>query len=817
MSVYELRQALGDDAIVVAGDDVTLNPEVLTSDVALFEDAIVRGDLEQATTVYTGPFLDGFHSAGAGEFNRWVESERARMAHAYASALMGLAGLRSKQGDHPGALEAQRRLVDHDPLNSPNVLRLMEALDAAGDRSGALRVAQLHATLLQQELGADEDPAVAALAERLRSRTTRTAKTLRGPPEPNAHSSDAARAAASALTEIGEACSAPARDLPLVNRAPASKKKWFLAIASLATAAAISLGGILLALHRSRISKLNPNALVVAPFVNRTGDSTLDLMGDMAADWITRGLLETGLVQIDDQRITFGEPRKAVARARRVPEQRSASYVPSDIQILAAESGAGIVVWGSYYRQRDSLRFEAQVTDTRRAKVLSAIDPVSGLAKEPRELVERLRQHVIADLATLLDPRLNTWANLARQPPTYTAYREFVEGLDEWNQVAGIWPSGALLHFYRAASFDSTYIMPLIWAARVHAWLNECEKADSIGRIVSTSHADLTAVESSLLDEALGFCRGDMVAVYETARRLKDAMPGSEFAAGRFGRYAVQINRAHDAVAVLERLDPARGALRGWPPYYTWLTTGLHALGEHDLELQAARRGRQQYPDNLAMLRVELFALAALGRISEVNQGLDEVAMFPPHPVRRPSAVMIETALELRAHGYPEAAHAVLQRVLDWCRSRPAQDQGTALYRFDLAHALLAAGMWDSSRVLAESLALQHAESLSYQGLLGVVAAHRGQRRESERIDSLLAAVPPLYQHGVPSYWRAAIAAQLGDRQKAVALLFEASEQGFVDEVRASRRMIGPFLHSDLYFESLRDYSPFRELLRPKD
>jgi DNA-binding SARP family transcriptional activator len=46
---------------------------------------------------------------------------------------------------------------------------LMTALDTSGDRAAALQHAQIHETLLREELGIAPDPAVATLAERLRS------------------------------------------------------------------------------------------------------------------------------------------------------------------------------------------------------------------------------------------------------------------------------------------------------------------------------------------------------------------------------------------------------------------------------------------------------------------------------------------------------------------------------------------------------------------------------------------------------------------------------------------------------------------------
>jgi tetratricopeptide (TPR) repeat protein len=787
-----LRRALGDDAIVVSGDEVGLNPDVIGCDVTQFEAAIARGDLEAAAALYAGPLLDGFHIRGAHEFSRWVETERDRLTRAMADALRALAEQRARAGDRRGAVQALRQLVAQDPLDAPNVLRLMEALEASGDRAGALQLARTHASLLRRELDAEPDWAVAALAERLRNGASGRAPERGTPP---ARGTDGA-------------------PVPASGTPPSAPRRRLVAPATIALVAVLGAVGIALASHREGRSKLDPTQVVVAAFDNRTGDTTLDLLGEMAADWVTRGLVQTELVQVADLSLRLNEGEGG---PRVTGHARPATAEPLDVHAtgaLARLVGAGLVVSGSLYRSGDSIRFEARVTDARSGKVLRAIDPVSGLLDEPRGAIERLRQRVTGSLATLLDSRLRSWANVASQPPTYEAYREFVEGVDAYNRLSS---REALRHLDRAARLDSSYTMPLVIAARVHAWVNECGMTDSIGGKLSSARALAGPVERSLLDEALAYCHGNPEGVYEAARRLADALPGTGFAEARVGRYAVQINRPREALAHLELVDPAVGAVRGWFPFYVWLTMSLHMLGEHDSELAAAERGRHQYPGNLAMDRVELFALAALGRVPDVNRLLDEVVTLPAAPVRRPSATMIETALELRAHGYPAAAHDVLERALAWLASRPADEQAGTLFRFDLAQALYAAGSWDSAYALAVPLARRYPDSLGYQGLLGVLAARRGRRLEAERLERRLAAVADPYAQGAPEYWRAAIAAQLGERDKAVALLAEAWAHGLVDAVRASRHMItGPTLHSDLYFESLRDYPPFQELVRPK-
>jgi len=93
--------------------------------------------------------------------------------------------------------------------------------------------------------------------------------------------------------------------------------------------------------------------------------------------------------------------------------------------------------------------------------------------------------------------------------------------------------------------------------------------------------------------------------------------------------------------------------------------------------------------------------------------------------------------------------------------------------------------------------------------MLGAVAAHQGDRRTVDLVDQWLASRKGPYLRGEPTFQRARLAAVLGDRERAMALLRLAFDQGFGFDW-------GLGTHADPDFESLRDYPPFEELMRPK-
>lgn len=168
-SLYVLRKALGEDAFVTIGDEIAVDPRVVTSDANAFQEALEAGDPSRAVAIYTGPFLEGFYLSEADEFERWADSERDRLGRVYAQALESLADAAEGRGEFLEAAGWWRRLAGHDPYSSRIVLRLMRALEAGGEHMAALRAATEHTEFLSAELGALPDPAVPAHAERLRT------------------------------------------------------------------------------------------------------------------------------------------------------------------------------------------------------------------------------------------------------------------------------------------------------------------------------------------------------------------------------------------------------------------------------------------------------------------------------------------------------------------------------------------------------------------------------------------------------------------------------------------------------------------------
>jgi tetratricopeptide (TPR) repeat protein len=230
----------------------------------------------------------------------------------------------------------------------------------------------------------------------------------------------------------------------------------------------------------------------------------------------------------------------------------------------------------------------------------------------------------------------------------------------------------------------------------------------------------------------------------------------------------------------------------------------LHALGKHRQELREALRLRAWKPDEDAFIFRELQARVALGHLDRVEELVEEAERKQGWG---PDAAFWASR-GFRAHGDREAALAMAEKELIYVEAWPAEEHETQRYRLARYTALQNLERWDDARVMAEAMVQEQPSSPQYLYYLGRIAASGGDRETAVRISGELAAMDIPYDQGTSTAMRGDIAAILGAREQAVALLREAYDQG-----TGFRFWM---MHSDPAYEPLRDYPPFEEFMRPK-
>jgi DNA-binding SARP family transcriptional activator/tetratricopeptide (TPR) repeat protein/TolB-like protein len=811
-TLHRLRQSVGKRVVVARGDEaIGLDTSLLWCDVRAFDEALGGSCPEEALSLYRGDFLPGVFDAGAPEFERWIDGERQELRRRAASAAWLASDQAERAGDTGRCAEWAQRAVRLGPDDEPGARRLIVLLDRLGDRAGAGRACDQLERYLTVELDVAPSAETAALFAGIRKNDGPTGS-ARGASVPLRAMRPAAPEASGVVRNesILELPNAPAlvNELPTVSEPqPASRRHGVsrrTKFVVLASAAVVVVAGLLTyqALHRATAPLPR---IVVVPLDNRTSNSTLDPVGLMTADWIERGLLKPGLLEV-----VPAASVQAVMSALALRGGAAAARGPT-LQNIAKETGAGLVVSGSYYTTDDRIRLELVLTDAVHDRILVSFAPVTAAVRDPTPALDTVRWRVVAAVAQAVN--VDDPAGRGSPPPSLEAYelyiaarREFLrDDVDEAERI--LRKALAVEPNYQAARVS------LAWALVVN---DELAEADSLLYLTERPAAQLTASEAALVRRMRGLLDGDYLKALKADEDLAAVAP-SQAKLGQIAYFYTLINRPRKALATLRRVDPRSAELNdGWS-YWSCLTDALDMLGEHDRQLAEARNGRAQYPGLLATLELEALALAALGRTHEAEELATKSIDLLPQGAFTPGVVAVDVAYELRAQGDTAAARRTSTWAVHWYESRLPDEQRAN--RSDYARALYAAERWreswnvrqDICRAILDPAHVVDGSQVEVDcvGWAGVLAARLHQRDIALAVDNRLANVRYRFrpQEGNAMRWRAQIAAVLGDRESATSLLRRAFAEAGVGFESQWRR------HPD--FLLLRDYKPYQDLMRP--
>ena len=437
-SIYVLRDALGNDVLLGVGDDVSLNPERVGSDLAEFQMALDAGDRERAVSIYSagGAFLDGVHVTDAPEFERWAEVTRRQVQAEYRRALESLANDAAARGKHAEAAGWWQQLAGEDPISSRVAVGLMRALAASGDRAGALEFARVHESIVRAELEAPADPAVTAFANELRhthERTpTKSSVSDRAPTTVALENSKSAPA----LAPSAEPATTPANAVPI---------RWRYRRAT-AAAAVLLLG---LAMYSALHGRTNSSSRAMAVADSEPSIAVLPLTnigGDSANESFAAGMTE----QLIDALARSGRLRVIAATSAFAFKGHA-----SDVRSIAESLHVRHILEGGLQREGARIRVR-----------LGLIDAASGATrwseKYDREMkdVFAIEDDIARAVAGELSSRLLTTPTPPRRKRGTTnlaAYESYVRGRDPQLLRSDSGVKAAIGHFQRAIALDSTY------------------------------------------------------------------------------------------------------------------------------------------------------------------------------------------------------------------------------------------------------------------------------------------------------------------------------------------------------------------------
>lgn len=585
-----------------------------------------------------------------------------------------------------------------------------------------------------------------------------------------------------------------------VRRAIVAGSVVMLVLLLAVVAAAVPSGAraALLTLLRRSDAVVKAERVLVAPFDNATGDTALDVLGAMAADWIGRGLAGVPGIEVVD-------PRTALAThevVRRIPwPLRSRDQA----RAMAREVGAGTLVSGVFYREGDSLLFQARITDLVRGRLVRALAPLKTSRIAPSHALAELERRAAGALAMASDSTAGTRPGSFAEPPSLEAYREVYRGVEAYFRGD---TAGEYTHFEHAARVDGRYTTPLVFLAFARTYNDQYAIADTVVRRAERLSDRLAPAERALLDHVEARIAGDRGEAVRAAMRFTALMPGSQESPLLLASVALSMVRPNLALQALARVDADRGLNLAAPFYWLYESEAAAQLGDWRKSLAMAEAGRRRFPETGSVYRLTARALARLGRLAEMEE---VIAALPSErdPVIGQAKVVVRLWGDLRATGRRDAADSLVSRyaaLLDAFRADTARET-----RFTRGQLLRRAGRGVEARAIFAALAARDTGDSRLRDLaqLGLTDATLGNREGARRAEQGLAAVKRRYDRGTPKLLQAEVAAAIGDRDRAVRLLREGLALGMGLE------QLGGALLGNSDLEPLFGYPAFEELVKP--
>ncbi len=644
-ALYTLRKNLDDGTIRTRGDDeVSLNPERLTTDVAAMIAAFDEKRFDDALALFSGDLLPALYVAEATGFEEWLEAERARLKTLAKRSAAMVADARASEGNVAGALDAARRGMELDPDDEVAARRVIVLLDASGDRSQALAVFERFTQRLADEFGVS--PSAETLARVALIRDRQNARADSAIIEPPVNSS---RVVSSRDAERGRSSFAP------VSR----KRMWRIALVGVACVAVASL----VATRSARTTPAtDAHRLVVLPMENATGDRDLDYIATGVAEDVARRLEGVGGFTV-------------VSTARLEWPQR---FRGNDAQI-ATRFNARLLLRMRLARWGDSLEVHGSIVDHRAgAKNLTTL---RFTPTTMRDLESRLAAVVAGAVFRAPLPQMPRGARRDVDPESYRltlkgwhvflsdvsvdeAKHLFEEAIDRDQLNARAW-SG--LSSVLSAQVAQTLVPFDAGADRAESAADQALGLDNLEGSALTNLGALRTLRSREVAAGLR--------LIQQAKASEPANPEIFLIESALYRWAWQWDRSLDAIRVARRLDPLT------PLFYQREADIAFCREQPEVALRLWNEMRQEDSASAMRAGFNVRAFAMAGRYAEAVDAwqVQAIALGDSVLARRLSSQPRDSA------GYWTARHIEGESVRRRFAKRPYVSSEQAMFKAFLA------------------------------------------------------------------------------------------------------------------------------------
>lgn len=607
ITLTRIRQAT-DPPLIEGKGESRLRParERIEADIWTFREALNRGDVERALSLYRGDFLAGFQVADASPFERWTDQQRERFRDRAHDAALTAGRAARGTGNPERATTAFERALELRPFRQEAAVEFVRTLAEQGRTAEALQRYEAFRKRREAELDLPPSEDFEGLVERIRAgefeRRVSEAEEPAKQSAPSPLEGAGTRGREDKMEEPPEA-SEPEEAIAGVRfwQRPAGGAVGLLALA------AVSLGlWQVFGANQRTSSSTGDRSVAVLPFEAVGTESPGPIAEGLHNDLLTRLSHVSGL---------------EVVSATSVERYR---HTELELPAIADSLGVRWVVEGDVQRAGDAIQVNAQLvdpgTDTHAwADTYRRELTTENLFAVQSELTKKIVRSLEGELSAGEAKRI-----AARPTDDLDAYRFYVQGRQRLAQrkVRGDpHVQAAVEYFRRAIERDSSFALAWTGLADAAAY-DPPNAADSITPPrVDQRSAARRAVE---LDPDLAEAHASMGFVHledqkgpaalralERALELKPSYAEAHAWLGELYLKIGRLQKALDHLTVAVELNPRHA----WARHY--LYDAYLAAGQPEKSLAAARRQQRLGLEREGAVAGEVRALYNLGRLQE--------------------------------------------------------------------------------------------------------------------------------------------------------------------------------------------------------
>jgi len=518
--------------------------------------------------------------------------------------------------------------------------------------------------------------------------------------------------------------------------------------------------------------------IALLPVDNQTGDVRMDVVARRLTDQLARGI---------------SGPRFAHLTLGRIVSKAAAVVAPA------------------MYPCGDEVEVCVRIVEPGEdGRVVAVAEPVripaDGSDAAP---LDRLVAHVAVLLALHYDQRSTaTGVAAVFNPPSLESYMEYLLGADLYGDQRY---AEAAEHLRRAWETDNGHVRAAVFGSIALAYAGEPAEAHALVAAALAAGEPLPDYEHNFGHWFLAFLNGDRANAYRFAMGVLRITqhPVSRMIAGWAAR---NMNRPREMLKVLDMsvLGPGPGWWSKFTPMWDIMPGACHTLKDFQAELDMALMGRARFPESFNPLKAEIRARVGLGQPDEVLKLVAEAMTLDSQPMgilpvlATPAYLAWNAAAELDAHGHPDAAAEARGTAFRWLSGRAAPSRADRLLE---ARLWLEGGDAERAHRILEGVA-RHEKDIELPGLVGLVAASRGDTATARAALSRLEGLQDVYLYGGHLLLAAGIRAALDEPGTAVERLRDAFAAGL---------SFTADLHALPMLRPLAEREDFAELLAPRD